>query len=127
MDLYASLSFEGMRNFGDQESVTMIGPSKLKDYICRPPEELCDLQNDPSEVCNLAGNPRHSQTLQSMRHQALEKWQKETGDLWLWRDGAPVIRYLASDYAREGLQIPNRFDFDAEKPRTDVIPSVKLI
>ncbi|KAJ3517918.1 hypothetical protein NM208_g14636 [Fusarium decemcellulare] len=83
MDLYASLSWEGMRNScndGDDKS-PMIGPRKLKDYICRPPEELYDLESDPQEVHDLAGRPEYGDTLKSMRH-ALEEWQKETGDLW---------------------------------------------
>lgn len=113
MDLYASLSFEGMRN----ASPPMIGQRKLKDYIQRPPEELFDLESDPLELENLAGKPEFQDVLQDMRR-ALENWQKETNDLWLWRDGAPLVKYLSSSYAREGLRIPDRFDFDAERPGT---------
>lgn len=41
MDLYASLSWEGIRNSrGKDGSQPMIGPRRFKDYICRPPEEL---------------------------------------------------------------------------------------
>lgn len=77
----------------------MIGPRRLKDYICRPPEELYDLVNDPDEVRDLARDPAHAETLASMRA-ALENWQILSEDLWLWRDGVPVIRYLAFNYAR---------------------------
>ncbi|KAF4440778.1 arylsulfatase [Fusarium acutatum] len=125
MDLYASRSWEGMRNArGDKEP--MIGPRRLRDYICRPPEELFDLENDPREVVNLAGNPEYTEVLKSMRD-ALESWQKSTGDLWLWRDGAPVVRYLSSDYAREGLKIPDRFDFDVSNPGTDAARHYALL
>ncbi|RGP71248.1 n-sulfoglucosamine sulfohydrolase [Fusarium longipes] len=125
MDLYASRSWEGMRNVdGDKEP--MIGPRRLRDYICRPPEELFDLENDPCEVTNLVGNPEFTEVLKSMRD-ALELWQKSTGDLWLWRDGAPVVRYLSSNYAREGLKIPDRFDFDVNKPGTIGAPEYNLL
>ncbi|KAJ9261715.1 hypothetical protein DTO195F2_3973 [Paecilomyces variotii] len=115
MDLYASLSFDGMRNSGTPTAPAMIGPRTLKDYICRPPEELYDLENDPAEVRNLASDPTYKETLLEMRS-ALEKWQEETGDLWLWRDGTAVLRYRNWGYEREGLRIPDRFDFDVENP-----------
>ncbi|RGP68708.1 n-sulfoglucosamine sulfohydrolase [Fusarium sporotrichioides] len=125
MDLYASRSWEGMRDaVGDKEP--MIGLRRLRDYICRPPEELFDLENDPCEIVNLARDPEFNEVLKSMRDD-LELWQKATGDLWLWRDGAPVVRYLSSNYAREGLKIPDRFDFDIERPRTDAVPQYDLL
>ncbi|KAH7045137.1 alkaline-phosphatase-like protein [Macrophomina phaseolina] len=113
MDLYASLSFEGMRN----AKPPMIGQRRLKDYIRRPPEELYDLENDPLEVENLAGRDEARGVLKEMR-EALEEWQRETRDLWLWRDGTPLVLYRTSNYAREGLRIPDRFDFDTENPST---------
>ena len=48
----------------------------------KPSEELYDLDTDPYEVRNLAGSPEHQSVLARMR-QALETWQKETGDLGL--------------------------------------------
>ncbi|TPX19028.1 uncharacterized protein E0L32_011272 [Thyridium curvatum] len=130
MDLYASLSWEGMRNSGsaaaDGGRPAMVGPRPLRNYICRPPEELFDLEADPLELDNLAGKEEHAGPLAEMRA-ALEAWQRQTGDLWLWRDGAPLMRYLSSNYAREGLRIPDRFDFDADRPATDAAPSVPLL
>jgi N-sulfoglucosamine sulfohydrolase len=126
MDLYASLSFEGMRNSATELQPAMIGRRRLKDYICRPPEELYDLENDSDEVVDLARDPAYAETLASMRA-ALEHWQIVSKDLWLWRDGAPVVRYIASDYAREGLRIPDRFDFDADRPATTEVPVVDLL
>ncbi|PKS08024.1 hypothetical protein jhhlp_006636 [Lomentospora prolificans] len=117
MDLYASLSFEGIRNSGDEAAgkPTMVGQRKLRDYIFRPPEELYDLEADPAEVTNLADNPDYKEKLLEMR-QALEQWQNETQDLWLWRDGTSVWRYRYHGYHREGLRIPDRFDFDVDNP-----------
>ncbi|KAH6975997.1 alkaline-phosphatase-like protein [Ilyonectria sp. MPI-CAGE-AT-0026] len=117
MDLYASLSFEGMRNSGTESTPAMIGKRALKSYICRPPEELYDIEQDPDEIHNLATKQEHQERLLSMRA-ALEKWQAETKDLWLWRDGMSVHIFKEYDYAREGLKIPDRFDFDVDNPGT---------
>ncbi|KAF2099071.1 alkaline phosphatase-like protein [Rhizodiscina lignyota] len=125
MDLYASLSFEGMRNSGTEFSPAMIGQRTLKDYICRPPEELYDLEEDPAEIKNLAQDPGYKAILEDMR-EAVEKWQEATGDLWLWRDGTSVARYRTYNYARDGLRIPDRFDFDVEDPGNRKLPAVKL-
>ena len=45
----------------------------------RPPEELYDLQNDPHEIHNLAGDSRFAETLN--RHRTLlDHWIEQTGD-----------------------------------------------
>lgn len=48
----------------------------------KPAEELYDTFEDPHEVRNLAGSPEHQAVLTRMR-QALDGWQKDTGDLGL--------------------------------------------
>ncbi len=45
----------------------------------RVPEELYDLENDPHEIHNLAGNPMYSKELERHRR-ILEDWIKETDD-----------------------------------------------
>jgi len=45
----------------------------------RPPEELYDLENDPHEINNLAGDPEFAQILQQHRD-ILATWMRETDD-----------------------------------------------
>ena len=64
----------------------------------RDPEELYDTLEDPHEVRNLAGDPRHAVRLAEMRD-ALDEWLLASGDLGLveeselarrfWPGGAP--------------------------------------
>tara|TARA_R110002049_G_scaffold4601_5_gene31996 strand:+ start:6746 stop:8593 length:1848 start_codon:yes stop_codon:yes gene_type:complete len=48
----------------------------------KPVEELYDLQNDPHEIHNLAGDPAHTDRLATMRA-ALKRWQNDIGDVGL--------------------------------------------
>lgn len=45
----------------------------------RPAEELYDLESDPYEIHNLAGDPRHADKLSELRG-ALEQWMQAVGD-----------------------------------------------
>ncbi|KZF23904.1 alkaline phosphatase-like protein [Xylona heveae TC161] len=109
-DLYASLSWEGIRNHGEQ---VKIGSRPLKSYIQRPPEELYDMQEDPREVTNLASDPEYKDLLRDLRRQ-LEQWQRDTQDPWLVRDG--VSLHEMQGHIDAGLKIPDRFDFDVHAP-----------
>jgi arylsulfatase A-like enzyme len=54
----------------------------VQDRLCAPSmpaEELYDLEADPHEIENLAGSPRHAETLTRLRA-ALEQWIGESGD-----------------------------------------------
>ncbi|CAG8095248.1 unnamed protein product [Penicillium salamii] len=110
-DIYGSLSWEDIRNSPDSE--IMIGERKLKDYFFRAPEELYDLENDPNEVINLVKDPSHAAVLDGLRVQ-LETWQRRTEDPWLYRDG--VSTWFVRYHSQSGLKIPDRLDFDAERP-----------
>ncbi|KAB5531305.1 alkaline-phosphatase-like protein [Coniochaeta sp. 2T2.1] len=122
-DLYSSLSWEGIRNAtapeeessgagGDTPEV-MIGRRRLRNYVFRGPEELFDLDNDPEEVCNLAGRPEFEGVLKKMRA-TLEDWQYQTDDVWLFKDGVSAITTQGAQ--KLGLKLPDRFDFDVESP-----------
>jgi N-sulfoglucosamine sulfohydrolase len=108
-DLYGSLSREGMR----RQDPPRIGERAVRDYVRRPPEELFDLQADPGEVRNRAGDPDQADRLAAFRAE-MEEWQRETGDPWLYRDGVSVraVRH----HMDEGLSLPGGFDFDPSAP-----------
>ncbi|KAJ5176206.1 uncharacterized protein N7482_002083 [Penicillium canariense] len=111
-DLYASLSWEGIRN---APGPVMIGNRPLKAYIERPAEELYDLINDSTETTNLAPDPAHREVLNILRTE-LEAWQIETKDPWLFRDGVSLLEM--GGHIKSGLKIPDRFDFDVSVPRS---------
>lgn len=108
-DLYGSLTWQGIR----RQDPVLIGQRPLKDYVRRPPEELYDLENDPHEVTNLALDPQHEDLVAEFRT-ALETWQKETRDPWLYRDGISVM--AVEHHLPNGLDLPDRFDFDPDAP-----------
>lgn len=124
-DLYGSLSWEGIRNSAplpDNESDTpevMIGRRRLDSYLFRGPEELFDLVTDPQEVNNLAKDPRYEGILKDMRNK-VEAWQYQTDDLWLFKDGVSAI--TSRKHQRQGLKLPDRFDFDPKRPGNAVGP-----
>jgi N-sulfoglucosamine sulfohydrolase len=104
-DLYGSLTWEGVR----RSASPMIGQRPLADYVRRPAEELFDLEADPDEVTNLAGDPAHADRLAEMRG-ALEDWQRVTADPWLYRDGVSVR--AVAHHLENGLDLPDRFDME---------------
>lgn len=108
-DLYGSLSWQGIR----RTDPVMIGQRALADYIRRPAEELYDLETDPLEVVNLASDPDHAARLAGFRDR-LERWQRETRDPWLYRDGMSVM--AVEHHLKAGLHLPDRFDFDPAAP-----------
>ncbi len=46
----------------------------------KPVEELYDLENDPHELNNLAGDPAYREKMEELRT-ALEQWQSDVGDM----------------------------------------------
>jgi arylsulfatase A-like enzyme len=64
-----------------------------------PEEELYDLRTDPHAVNNLAGSPKHKETLAKLRR-ALENWIRETAD----KGETPESRELIE---RQGLTKPS--------------------
>ncbi len=59
-----------------------LGRRTLANFLQRPPLELYDLQEDPDEVHNLAGDPAQRERLDRMVAR-LKTFQKQTRDPWL--------------------------------------------
>ena len=102
----------------------MLGTRSLKDYIFRPAESLYDMDSDPLEIHDLAKDPKYAATLKELRGK-LEKWQYLTEDLWYFRDGMSVTT-LACHIGNDTIDVPDRFDFDPEKPQLSSGPTIHL-
>jgi len=77
-DLYDSPTWQGILKRGDK----MMGKRTVEQYLHRPAEELYDLENDPDELQNLAGEARAA-TLLGDLGKRLKQWQEKTSDPWL--------------------------------------------
>ncbi len=77
-DLYASPTWQGVLRRNDK----MIGARSVDAYIHRAKEELYDLENDPNEVNNIAGNIEYAGILDDLRAR-LKKFQEDTNDPWI--------------------------------------------
>ncbi len=88
-----------IRNFGDRPLVYLpldiwngrAGQEMRAEYYGsrRPLEELYDLEADPLERANLAGDPEHAETLAALRAK-VERWMHESGDGLLRGDWPPT-------------------------------------
>lgn len=80
-DFYVSPTFQDLLNRTQSGQPT--GWFKtLKEYYYRERWELFDIQSDPTERRNLAGDPAYTPVLKSLRDQLL-KWQWQTEDPWV--------------------------------------------
>ncbi len=59
-----------------------LNEAQSKFWKDKPVEELFDLESDPDEVHNLAGNPGHAERVAKMR-ETLQDWMIETADMGL--------------------------------------------
>ena len=98
-DAVRSPTFVAMRRLRDEGKLT---PAQRSCFVSpRPAEELYDVDADPHELVNLAGDPKHSGLLADMR-EALSQWGRETGD-------AVPGRLSPDEFDREaGDPLPNR-------------------
>ncbi len=64
----------------------------------RPTEELYDLENDPFEIHNLAGNPQFNEVLSGLRNR-LYQWMAETNDPALIPE--PYLEELGKKYGNK--------------------------
>jgi N-sulfoglucosamine sulfohydrolase len=80
-DLYNSATWQGVRKRGDK----MMGQRSVAQFVRRPREELYDLEKDPNELKNVAGDAKYAAVLAELRKRVKE-WQEKTGDPWTIKD-----------------------------------------
>ncbi|RRA99914.1 sulfatase family protein [Larkinella rosea] len=78
LDLYQSFTWQDVRKTGRK----LYGKRTVEAYLHRPRFELYDLQNDPDEIHNLAGEPNHQAVLKRMQGK-LKRFQQQTKDQWV--------------------------------------------
>ena len=78
-------------------------------YGKRVAEELYDLDNDPDEVVNLAGDPAHQKQLEKMRG-LLDDWIKDTDDKGQYPRSEGAIAEILGRFPPEWLQSPEFLD-----------------
>jgi arylsulfatase A-like enzyme len=97
-DAVRSPTFAAMRRLRDEGG---LAPAQRACFVSpRPAEELYDVDTDPHELVNLAGDQGHAEILADMRR-ALSQWARETGDV-----------------LPEGLS-PDEFDRETGEPLPD--------
>ncbi|MHC4167624.1 MAG: sulfatase family protein [Planctomycetota bacterium] len=77
-DLWASSTWQATIKGGNK----YYGRRSVEAYLHRPKFELYDLENDPHEVKNLAGDPNHRKVLTDLKTK-LKAFQKRTKDPWI--------------------------------------------
>ena len=64
-----------------RRNITQLGIRSVDAFLHRPSEELYDLEKDPDEAHNLAGDARYAPVLRDLR-QRVSEFQKKTNDPW---------------------------------------------
>jgi len=68
----------------------------------RVPEELYDLEQDPHETVNLAGDPKYADELQYHR-EILEEWIKKTDDAGQYPESANSLRGVLKRWSKQAV------------------------
>lgn len=95
-------SFLMIRKLAEAGKLT---PAQAAPYGPRVAEELYDLQNDPDEVVNLAGDPAYKEQLLEMQRQ-LEGWIKDTDDKGQYPRSKEAMDEIIGRYPETWLQSP---------------------
>jgi N-sulfoglucosamine sulfohydrolase len=77
-DLEESATWQSVKALGSDR----FGQRAVSAFIQRPRYELYDLERDPDEVTNLAGDPAHAAHFERLRRN-LRTFQEQTGDPWV--------------------------------------------
>jgi N-sulfoglucosamine sulfohydrolase len=90
MQVWRKLNYEGK----------LSAPQKQFFQLIKPVEELYDLNVDPHEINNLAGDAKYAAMLKEMRA-ALDQWTRDTGDLGAVTEKELIRRGLVTDKLKE--------------------------
>ena len=98
-DAVRSPTFQAMRRLRDEGKLM---PAQRACFLHpRPTEELYDVDTDPHELHNLAGDPKFAKVLDEMRR-AIVEWERETNDV-------ATGKLSPDEFDREtGEPLPNR-------------------
>ncbi|MEM1295954.1 MAG: sulfatase-like hydrolase/transferase [Verrucomicrobiota bacterium] len=96
-----------------EESGELSEVGKLFSATQKPVEEFYDLEEDPHEINNLAGDPTYAEQMAEMRS-ALRDWQNEAGDLGLLPESEIEIREEAAGSRYQILHREGGIEFLAE-------------
>jgi N-sulfoglucosamine sulfohydrolase len=88
-------------------------------YRPRQPEELYDVQADPFELNNLAGNPEYSFVREEMRL-LLNEWVLETRDTGFLQEGEMMLRSAGST-PYEMVNDPKQYDLPRIKAAAELV------
>jgi len=77
-DLWASAAWQGVLQRGEKH----YGKRTVDAYLHRPRFELYDLEADPDELHNLAGDPKYATVLEELQAK-LKAFQQRTKDPWV--------------------------------------------
>ncbi len=86
-DLFISKTWQAIL----KKRLQKIGKRPTHRYLFRPAEELYDLQKDPDEVHNVAGDPAYAKILQELRAK-LHRMRERTDDHWLVNENYRINR-----------------------------------
>ena len=95
-------SFLEIRRLAEAGKLT---PAQAAPYGPRVAEELYDLENDPDEVANLAGDPEYGAVLDEMR-QALAGWIEDTDDKGQYPRSQAAMDEILERYPEDWLRSP---------------------
>jgi len=95
-------SFLTIRRLAEEGRLT---PAQAAPYGQRVAEELYDLENDPDEVVNLAGDPAYADVLKEMR-EALADWIEDTDDKGQYPRSQAAMDEITERFARDWLRSP---------------------
>ncbi|MFW6277624.1 MAG: sulfatase [Prolixibacteraceae bacterium] len=76
-DLWSSATWQGQL----EANSPFFGKRKIEDYLHRDRFELYNLEDDPDEVINLAGDPKYAGILKELQEK-LKAFQERTDDPW---------------------------------------------